>query len=86
MFFHFLTAAVAGPALVYAGAKYPGSAGAKLFLMGTGVVLTGTSARYFLEDARPALQNGLSHGKRGLEAMGGLEGVARQLDAFNRQR
>lgn len=59
MLLRFFTAAVAGPALIYAGAKFPGTAGAKVALMSTGAVLIGTQLWQLDEEARPALTNGL---------------------------
>ena len=52
---HFLSASVAGPALVWAGAKYPGSSTARLFLVGTGLALIASQFAYFSDDVRPKL-------------------------------
>lgn len=44
---HGLTAAVAGPALIWAGYKYPGSTKAKLALMAVGAALIAAHYPYF---------------------------------------
>jgi hypothetical protein len=50
-----LGAAVAGPALVVAGLRYPGTWKAKTFLALTGVAVSGTAYYYFSSDVRPLL-------------------------------
>ena len=47
-----LGAAVAGPALVVAGYRYPGSSVSRAFLVGTGACLTATTYYYFDSDVR----------------------------------
>lgn len=54
---HLLTAAVAGPALVWAGVRYPGSWRAKGFLMITGLAVIGTHYAAFAGEVRPLLEN-----------------------------
>ena len=43
------TAAVAGPALLYAGYKFPGTGGTKALLMGLGALLIYTNSSTFRE-------------------------------------
>lgn len=50
-----LAVGVAGPALLWAGWKYPGSLQARLFLMATGVVLVGTQLPYLKGEAKKLL-------------------------------
>ncbi len=50
-----LGAAVAGPALIVAGAGYPGTWASKGFLVLTGIGLTGTTYYYFDTDVRALL-------------------------------
>lgn len=52
---HLLTAAVAGPALLWAGFRYPGSWKAKGFLMLTGIAVVGTHYYYFKDGVRHLL-------------------------------
>lgn len=50
-----LATAVAGPALVVSGARYPGTMGMKLFLVATGVGVSGFSFMYLKEDMNKLL-------------------------------
>ena len=50
-----LAAAVAGPAMILAGVRYPGSFQAKAFLSLTGVAVSGISYYYLSSDVRPLL-------------------------------
>lgn len=52
---HAWAAAIAGPALMWAGWKYPGSNKAKLLLVGIGVVLVGAHAPYLKAEANKLL-------------------------------
>lgn len=47
---HALTAAVAGPALIWAGATYPGTRCAKAFLILSGAALIASHYVYFRSD------------------------------------
>ena len=48
-------ASVAGPSLIVAGWRYPGSFLSRAFLVSTGICLTGTTYYYFNSDVRALL-------------------------------
>jgi hypothetical protein len=55
---HVLTAAIAGPALIVAGLRYPGNWKAKGFLIATGIAVLGTHYYMVSSDIKLLMKDG----------------------------